>query len=79
MKHDDTGSGCSALVLLVLLGVTIGSRCFDYSLYSIFGKGVPWYADCVAGTVLGSPCIPVAVICWIIRLCGVEAPFVGQG
>lgn len=65
--------GCFLLVLAVNL--TIGGVCFDYALFSMFGKDIPWYADALCGLVLAEIVGPVALVCWIVRLCGVHAPF----
>lgn len=61
--------------IILLLNMTVGGLCFDYVLYSIVGKDIPWYADGIAGLFLGEFSIPLTVICWIVRLCGVPAPF----
>lgn len=65
-------AGC----LLLLFNMTIGGMCFAYSLFSVFGKDIPWYGDFIAGLFLGQFAFPLMVICWIIRLCGVQAPFI---
>lgn len=67
--------GCA---LLLAFNLTIGTLCFDYALFSVFGKEIPWYADMIAGAFLGQFALPVAVICWIVRLCGVPVPFVSS-
>lgn len=69
------GMSCGCLIAVLAVNLTIGAVCFDYVLYSLAGKDVPWYADAIAGLFLGEAAIPAAVICWILRLCGVEAPF----
>lgn len=65
--------GCA--VLVILFNLFIGAVTFDYALYSLFGKDVPWYADMICGLVLAQITVPVAIVCWILRLCGIEAPF----
>lgn len=60
------------------MGSCLGGVCFDYFLYSVFGKDIPWYGDAIAGLFLGQFVGPAAVICWVIRLCGVPVPFVGH-
>lgn len=61
----------------VLLLFAFFGFCFDYSLWSIAGKNIPWYADVIAGTVTNGFVVSVMVICWVMRLCGMEVPFVG--
>lgn len=72
----ETPVSCGCLLSVLALNLTIGGLCFDYVFYSIFGKDIPWYGDAVAGLFLGEVAIPATVICWIVRLCGIEAPFV---
>ncbi len=67
------------IVLVILsLAVWLFSSCFAYSLDTIFGKDVPWYADLAGGIVLNGVNIPLAVVCWIVRLAGVETPLMGS-
>jgi hypothetical protein len=70
-------AGCLLMVAWVCLGATIDGRLFDYVLYTVAGKGVPWYADVVAGAICGGLLVPAAVITWILTLCGVPTPFFG--
>lgn len=76
VKCNSFNSGCNLIFWLFVINVTMGAYCFQYCLWSIFGKDIPWYADIVAGFFGGQFCIPLTIICWIIRLCGVEAPFI---
>ena len=50
----------------------------NYCLESILGKTVPFWAAMVAGLVLGQFTVPIAVVCWLLRMCGIDAPFVPQ-
>ncbi len=67
----------SCWLTIVVLNLTLGGWCFHYSLLSVFGKNVSWIVDVLAGALLGQFTIPAAVVCWVMRLCGVEAPFCG--
>lgn len=64
-----------------LYGLLIGSclfvaaKCFEYSLWSVFGKDVPWYLDVLGGVALNGVNVPLAIGCAIARACGVEIPF----
>ena len=69
--------GCGCFLFIIVINTLIGGFCFDYSLWCIFNKNVPWYADAIAGTVLGEFTIPIAVTCWIIKLCSITIPFIG--
>lgn len=70
-----TGGTCGCIVFILLLNLSLGGFCFDYALNAIAGFDIPWYADMVAGLVLGEAAIPAAVICWILTLCGIATPF----
>lgn len=59
-----------------LINITLGAWCFHYSLFQILGKNVPWFVDVLCGFLLGQFAIIAAFICWILRLYGIEAPFV---
>ena len=68
----------SWMLLLYLVPVIAAlGFCFDYSLWSIAGKDIPWYADVIAGVVTNAVVFATAIICWILRLCGVPVPFIG--
>ena len=57
------GVGC---LLFILAGyVAFAGLCFQYTLYSTFGKDVPWFVDGVAGMLLGQFAIPAAIVCWV--------------
>lgn len=66
--------GC-AYCLLGACVLTCRAIAFDYALTSIVGKAIPWYGDVVGGFVGWKFTIPVGLICWLLRLCGVDAPF----
>jgi hypothetical protein len=74
-KSDKT-LGCGCFLLIIAFNLTVGALAFQYSLSTVFGKNIPWYGDVIAGLFLGEFTIPCAIVCWIITLCGVEAPFV---
>lgn len=67
--------GCGCWILYVLVGATIGAVAFDYSLFCFTGKGVNAFWDVLGGAVLGGITIPLAVICYILKLAGVHTPF----
>lgn len=72
------GCNCGCMILIVLVNLTLGAYCFDYSLAALFGTDVPWYLDVVAGLFLGELVIPVAVILWIVGISGVAFPIFGM-
>ncbi len=66
-------SGC--VVIIFLFNLLLGGWSFDYCLWSIFGKDVPFYMDMLCGLFVGQFTIPLAVVCLLLRCCGVEVPF----
>jgi hypothetical protein len=70
------GCGMGGCLAILAFNLTLGGVCFDYALWSIVGKDIPWYADAIAGLFLGQFAVPIAVICWVVKLCGVDVPFV---
>jgi len=78
MARSDGSSGvCGCLIAILVFNLAFGGWLFDYSLYSITGKDIPWYGDMVCGLFLGEIALPAAIICWVMRMCGVDVPFVG--
>jgi len=69
--------GCIVAKLLsVAVVVAIAGFFFDYTLWSIFAKDIPWYADCIVGTVICPLTVSAGLLCWAARLCDVEVPFI---
>jgi hypothetical protein len=68
--------GCGCVAIFAAIGLTIGGLAFQYSLWAIFGKDIPWYADALCGVVLGAAALPLAFILWILSLCGIAFPLV---
>lgn len=60
-------------IIASVLGIFAWS--FHYCLWVISGKDVPWYVDLVCGLLVGSFTVPLSIVFWLLRLCGVEAPF----
>ena len=58
------------------VSATLGGWCFDYTLWAVCGKDAPWYADALGGVICNGFIMTAAAVCWIIRLCGVGAPFI---
>jgi hypothetical protein len=71
--------GCGMWLLCLVLALAIAGFCFDYSLYSYFGKDIPWYGDCVAGLFTAPINIPATVVAYVLRCCGMEPPFIDLG
>lgn len=73
----DHGCGvtCGCLIILLILNLTLGAVCVQYDLYSLWGAELPWYGNVGIGLVAGEVAVPIAIVCWIVRQCGVDAPF----
>lgn len=70
------GSMCGCYLALFLISVTVGGFAFHYDCETILGVEVPSVWLCMlGGAFLGTLTIPLAVICWILVMCGVHAPF----
>lgn len=65
---NTTPIGC--FVLVVLFNISIGTWAVNQIL-SWFGKDIPFVADLVIGLVTAQISVPVAVIGWILKICGV--------
>jgi hypothetical protein len=70
------GGTCGCFLFILLLNLTVGAFCFDYSLGAIFGKHVGWFLCMVGGMFLGELTIPLAVVLAIISAAGVAFPLV---
>jgi hypothetical protein len=74
--NQAVGGYCGCWTIVMLINALIGGWSFDYCLYSILGKDIPWFGDMICGLFLGEVTVPLAIVCWVMRLCGVEVPFV---
>jgi hypothetical protein len=68
--------GCTTVLAGVIAVLTIVSKMFEYSFYTVFGKDIPWYLDLLGACVLNALNFPLWVICMIIRAAGVEVPLI---
>lgn len=71
------GAALGCLGFGLALHMLVGGLAFQICLWSVFAKDIPWYADAVAGFFVAPVAIPAAIACWVVRLCGVAAPFFG--
>jgi hypothetical protein len=61
------GSACACLALFVVVfNLTLGALCFQYSLWAICGKDIPWYADAACGLIGGEVVVPLAFVLWVL-------------
>ncbi len=59
-----------------LLNLVLGGWLFDYCLWNIFNKDIPWYGDALAGVFTGQFALPCAVGLFVLKLCGVNMPLI---
>lgn len=64
--------GIGALFYLAFLCfyAYLGTKAFDYMLWAIVGKDIPWYGDFICGVLLGWGSIPIAGVLWILNAFG---------
>jgi len=67
----------TGLCLLLFVGIICFlGFCFDYSLYSCFGKDIPFLLDCLAGAFSSAIIVPTAIVCLVLNFCGVPTPYI---
>lgn len=67
--------GCGGAIALWAAALAGVALLFQYSLFSITGRDVPWWADLLGGAILNGLNLPIAAICFLLRLAGMEPPF----
>ncbi|NQT40259.1 MAG: hypothetical protein HQ581_22390 [Planctomycetes bacterium] len=75
---DSDNPGCVVITLLIALVmvVVVCPMAFDYSLWTYFGKDIPWYGDVVCGVALNGVIISAALVAWVLVLCDCEVPLI---
>jgi hypothetical protein len=62
---------------MFLFNLFVGGWSFDYCLFSIFGKDIPFVLDMICGVFTAEVTVPLSIVCFILRLCGIHVPFFG--
>lgn len=62
--------GCFAIIAVLILNLTVGAWSV-IQILSWFGKSIPMIASVVIGFFAGEISIPIAIIGWILKTCGV--------
>lgn len=62
--------GCLFLSLVLAINVTVGAWSV-LQILSWFGKSIPIWGAILSGLFVGEFSIPVAVVGWVLRACGV--------
>lgn len=70
-----TGGGCSFVLVFWVILLCFSGLAVQYDLATVLGAHPPFWACFIGGIFTGGVAVPVAVIVWIITLCGVHVPF----
>lgn len=62
--------GCLAMFFIFIINITIGAWSV-IEILSWFGRTIPIWASVLIGLFVGEFSIPIAIIGWILRICGV--------
>jgi hypothetical protein len=63
-------SGCLPVILVLALNLTVGTWSI-VEILSWFGKSISIIACAVIGLFAGEISVPVAIVGWILKVCGV--------
>lgn len=70
------GLGCGGLIMLMAILLYPVKLMAEYSIWTLFGKDVPWFLDILVGFVLNGALFIVFVFCMLIRFLGYEIPLI---
>ena len=63
-------AGCFTVIVILLINLSIGVWSIS-EILSWFGKSIPLIASVIIGLFAGEISIPIAIIGWVLRICGV--------
>lgn len=63
-------SGCLPVILILAFNITLGAWSIG-EILSWFGKSISIIACCLIGLFAGEISVPIAIIGWILKVCGV--------
>lgn len=58
------------MLFIIILNITVGAWSV-IEILSWFGKSIPLWVNALIGLFVGEFSIPVAIIGWILKICGV--------
>ena len=70
MFIKNENAGCFTVIVILLINLSIGAWSIS-EILSWFGKSIPLIASVIIGLFAGEISIPIAIIGWILRICGV--------
>ena len=68
------GSTVLTFLVSLVLAMAIFGFLFDYDLDTYAGKDIPWYGDCVAGTLTAPLTVSAAVVAYVLVECDMPEP-----
>lgn len=63
-------AGCFTVIVILLINLSIGAWSVS-EILSWFGKSIPLIASAIIGLFAGEISIPIAIIGWILKICGI--------
>lgn len=63
-------AGCFTVIAILLINISVGAWSIS-EILSWFGKSIPLIASIIIGLVAGEISIPIAIIGWILKICGI--------
>lgn len=63
-------AGCFTAIGMLLINISIGAWSVS-EILSWFGKSIPLIASVIIGLFAGEISIPIAIIGWILKICGI--------
>ena len=70
MFIKNKNSGWVTVIIISLINISIGAWSVG-EILSWFGKSIPLIASVIIGLFAGEISIPIAIIGWVLRICGV--------
>jgi hypothetical protein len=70
MFIKNENAGCFTVIVILLINLSIGAWSIS-EILSWFGKSIPLIASVIIGLFAGEISIPIAIIGWVLRICGV--------
>ena len=67
-SSNSSNPGCGCFLLILVINLVVGSMAFAYSLDAFFAKDVAPFIDIVGGLFLGEAVIPIAIVCWVLKI-----------
>ena len=69
------GVGCIVMIIVLIINLTVGAWSVG-EILSWVGKDIPTVFDVLIGGVAGEITIPVAIVGYVLKVCGVFVPIV---